>query len=55
MMTIATIKKAETSEIDFDMDDSGHYYLKQDDDWIALNEQQLSALSRAILDQLGRL
>jgi hypothetical protein len=55
MLTLANVKEGQAAEIYFDMDDSGLYYIKQDNDWIILDEQQLSALSRALLDQLARL
>ena len=56
MMTIATIKKGkDANEIFFDMDDSGHFYVKQDEDCVVLDARQLSALSQALLAQLERL
>jgi len=56
MMTIATIKsRPDASEIYFDMDDSGCFYLKQDGDWIVLDAKAVSELSQALLAQLERM
>lgn len=60
MMTLKTIKSGdlEVSDIDFDMDDNGYFYLKQGnvapistrpDDWIVLTKQSLSELGQYLI------
>ena len=51
MITLKTFKSGdpEVEDIDFDTDDNGYYYLKQDDDWVTLTQQSLIELGQYIV------
>lgn len=50
MMTVATIddRDPDIEEVFVDIDDSGHFYLKQGDNWIALSLTSKQALLDAL-------
>lgn len=55
MLNINTVvAHGDLPKIDFDMDDSGHYYLKQGDEWIAFDDHMLLALTVILGHQQDR-
>jgi hypothetical protein len=56
MMTIAEINgPASLEPIYFDMDDSGHWFLKQGDEWVVMDAGMLAKVCMALEKQLERM